>query len=151
MESFVVACDSRYYYSAGGASNNRSYYFDWSIMPEGKYEMMFSFISDSNQLSLNSQYSLYCNAINPINVYNASGTIGSRTIPFLGNATPHPINNGVGLANNIFTTNLTDNPPIICCRPNNNVFTIAINDGLAGTLIEFSDYVLTLYFKKINV
>lgn len=153
LESFNVVCDSRTNYSAGAGSQNRSYYFDWSVIPDGKYEITFSFISDSNTLSLLQQYSIFSNMISPQNAFQAGSRVGANTIAYLGTLRPDAVNNGTTPDTlNVLVANATDNPPVICNRPMTNIFTIGIYDGLSGTLVNpMSDYMLTLHFKPLRL
>jgi len=152
LEAFNVVCDSRTNYAAGAGSQNRSYYFDWSVIPDGKYELTFSFISDMNTLGLIQQYSIFSNMISPQNAFQAGSRVGANTIAYLGTLRPDAVNANVAPnANNVLVANSTDNPPVIVNRPMTNIFTIGIYDGLSGTLVNpFTDYMLTLHFKPLR-
>lgn len=152
LESHVVVIDSRTNYAAGTGQQSRQYYFDWSVIPDGKYELSFTFVSDSNTLDQFVQYTLFSNMISPQNVYQAGSRIGANTVAYLGTLALQGINNGAGNTNNIIKMGLTDNPPVICNRPMTNVFTIGVYDGLSGVLVPlFTDYMLTLYFKPLRI
>ncbi len=153
LESFNVVMDSRTFYSAGAGAQNRSYYFDWSSKADGKYEITFSFVSDSNALDLTRQYTMFSNMISPQNVYQAGDRVGANTIAYLGTLRSGAINSNIAPnPNNILVANSNDNPPVICNRPMTNVFTIGFYDGLSGTLVNpFTDYMLTLHFKPLRL
>ena len=152
LESHVVVMDSRTYYTAGAGQQNRQYYFDWSVIPDGKYEISFTFVSDSNTLDQLTQYTLFSNMISPQNVYQAGSRIGANSVAYLGTLALQGINNGAGQANNVFKMGLTDNAPVICNRPMTNIFTIGVYDGLSGNLVgAFTDYILTLYFRPLRM
>jgi len=151
LESFVVVMDSRTYYIAGDGQQNRQYYFDWSVIPDGKYELTFSFVSDGTTMTLFTQYCLFSNMISPQNVYQAGSGIGASTTPFLGYIVPNGLSTAGG-ATNVFSAERHTNAPIICNRPMTNIFTIGVFDGLSGTLATvFTDYVLTLHFKPLRL
>jgi hypothetical protein len=150
LESHVVVCDSRYYYSAGDGDWNRQYYFDWSVIPDGKYEITFSLVSDPVS-NLNDQYSVFSNVISPQNVYQASGNIGAITRAFIGNLHYATYNTPAVTANLLFADQHT-NPPVICNRPMTNIFTIGIFDGMSGTSnLTMPPYILTLHFKPLRL
>ena len=153
LESFNVVMDSRTFYSAGAGGNSRQYYFDWSVIPDGKYELSFSFISDMNTIDPNIQHTIFSNMISPQNVFQAGSRIGANTIAYLGVLKPVAVNVALDVgANNVFQANPPDNPPVICNRPMTNIFTIGIYNGLSGALTGFDfDYVLTLYFKPLRL
>lgn len=151
LESHVVVIDSRTYYGAGAGQQNRQYYFDWSVIPDGKYELSFTFVSDSNQLDQFVQYTLFSNMISPQNVYQAGSRIGANSVAYLGTLALQAVNNGTTQTNNLFKMGLTDNAPVICNRPMTNIFTIGVYDGLSGNLAPlFTDYMLTLYFRPLR-
>ena len=148
LESHVVVCDSRFSF-AGANDSSRQYYFDWSVIPDGKYEITFSLVSDT-AVNLADQYSLFSNMISPQNVYHASGSVGAQTVAFLGNLHFAAFNTAAGTSNFLFADQHT-NPPVICNRPMTNLFTIGVFDGMSGTNnATMPPYVLTLHFRPLR-
>jgi hypothetical protein len=148
LETHVVVMDSRYFY--GGDLWSRQYYFDWSVIPDGKYELTFSFMGDP-AANLNDNFSLFSNMISPQNVYQASGRIGANSVAFLGNLCYVGYNSPALTLTYLFADQTT-NPPVICNRPMNNIFTIGIFDGFSGANnVTTPAYILTLYFKPLRL
>ena len=150
LESFVVVCDSRYAFATIGGNWSKQYYFDWSVIPDGKYELTFSFVSVP-AVNIGDSYCLFSNMISPQNVYQASSRAGANTIAYLGtlryDAFDSTTNN-----NNYVYADVQTNPPIICNRPMTNIFSIGVFDGLApDSNITIPDYILTLYFKPLRL
>ena len=152
LESFVVVCDSNFNYSAGAGIYARQYYFDWSVIPDGKYELTFSFVSEATTtVDVADLYSLFSNMISPQNVYHASGNIGARTTAHLGNVNPVAFNTGASTSNYLFC-DINTNPPVIVNRPMTNIFTISIFDGMsANPSLTTPNYILTLHFKPLRL
>lgn len=149
LQSHVIVLDSRYAFS-GGFDYSRQYYFDWSVIPDGKYELTFSFMSDVST-TLQDQYSLFSNLISPINVYHASGFTGANTAAFLGSCRFGAFNGG-GSVYNFLYTEQHSNPPVLINRPMSNLFTIGIFDGMSGlNNTNTPGYILTLYLKPLRL
>ena len=153
LQAFNVVCDSAIFYGAGDGKQNRQYYFDWSVIPDGKYELTFSLVSDSSTVSTLIQYTLFSNMISPQNVYQAGDRVGANTIAFLGMLKTDAVNSGTSPDTlNSLVANLEDNPPVIVNRPMTNIFTIGIFNGLSGVLVNpMPDYLLTLHFKPLRL
>jgi hypothetical protein len=153
LGAFNVVMDSNTYYGAGDGKQNRQYYFDWSVIPDGKYELTFSLVSDASTISTLLQYTLFSNMISPQNVYQAGDRVGANTIAYLGTLRFDSINNGTTPGTlNCLIANATDNQPVICNRPMTNIFTIGIFNGLSGVLVNpMPDYMLTLHFKPLRL
>jgi len=150
LESHNIVLDSRYAYATIGGNWIKQYYFDWSVIPDGKYELSFSFISVP-QNNIGDTYSLFSNMISPQNVYQASSAIGARTIAYLGSLKYDAFNATTSNINYVYADQQT-NPPVICNRPMTNIFTISIFDGLAVDYnITIPDYILTLHFKPLRL
>ena len=125
LSQYVVVLDSRYYFSAGAGVQNRQYYFDWSVIPDGKYELTFTLVSDGAALDTALVPSIFSNMISPQNAYHASGNVGAQTHAFLGTLPLNALNASVMN----FQADLTANPPVVVNRPMTNLFTIGFFDG----------------------
>lgn len=152
LESHNVVCDSNFYYSAGAGTYARQYYFDWSVIPDGKYELTFSFVSEATvNVDAGDLFTIFSNMISPQNVYQASGSVGARTVAFLGNVNPMTFNTAAGTSNYLFC-DVNTNPSVICNRPMTNIFTIGIFDGMSGnSSLTCPNYILTLHFKPLRL
>ena len=151
LQSFAVVCDSNISYGAGAGQQNRSYYFDWSVIPDGKYELTFCLTTDATTIEMFNQYCLFSNMISPQNVYQAGSNPSANHTAFLGFLRPTGVAT-LGGASNVYIADLTSNAPLICNRPMTNIFTIGIFNGLTGVLANpFTDYILTLYFKPLRL
>ena len=150
LEAYVITMDSRYAYATIGGNWLKQYYFDWSVIPDGVYELSFSLISVP-QNNVGDTYSLFSNMICPQNVYQASGAIGARTLAYLGSLKYDAFNATTGNINYVYADQQT-NPPIICNRPTTNLFYISVFDGLAPDYnITIPDYILTLHLKALRI
>jgi hypothetical protein len=130
--------------------NNKTYLFNWTNLPEGRYEVTFSYrglnngdlvASDSPQVfvSLSST------------TYQATTTETNRVSQFMGSL--QIVTHDAGQA--YFTCNIHDNPPIFLpSRPNGAIVVRVLNGAfsdffntIAGSGL--AEYVMCLSFKKI--
>ena len=137
----------------GGNTNIMQYYFDWGQLPEGKYELSFTFVSDNITFVYN------VNTNSPIiiatdlgsNVYSNNTSI----ISALGMAVSNTL--FVNGNNNYFTSSpnalpITNMTTILYNRPYNNIFNILLTNNLnqLSTLFTNVGYTLTLTFRKLD-
>ena len=150
LEGHNIVIDSRYAFATFSGNWSKQYYFDWSVIPDGKYELTFSFISVP-QNNIGDTYSVFSNMISPQNVYQASSVVGARTIACLGSLKYDAFNATTGNINYVYADQQT-NPPIIVNRPMTNLFTIGIFDGLAADYnITIPDYIMTIHLKPLRL
>jgi hypothetical protein len=145
--SFNVCCDSsnNYYSQINGSTT--SFWFDWSLVPDGKYNLTFSYMSDDTTTTLSPVMTLWADFNGLENVYLANnGT--SRKINFLGSlkADKHG-------ANGFYYADINTNPAVQLTKPSNNVFTISLNNALTTTSYNTpvaAAYVLVLHFEACD-
>lgn len=128
--------------------SNYQYTFDWSLIPEGAYEMRFSFSSSE------------C-AVHDTIIISSPDLGASRnnfyTTPL---GTNQKYSNILGMAKSRITSNVptqafiadySDNAPVYFNSiPKNNFFTVNIASVVNGALVNIAvPYVLILSFKKI--
>ncbi len=64
MKTYQIYIDSANSINAATGGNVRDYKFDWNILPEGEYEMTFSFMSQLQKLTLaEAEATTYANQI----------------------------------------------------------------------------------------
>jgi hypothetical protein len=143
--SFNVCCDSsnNYYSQVNGSTTQ--FWFDWSLVPDGHYNLTFSYMSDDITSTLSPVMTLWVDFNGTENQYLANaGT--SRKINFLGSlkADKHG-------ANSFYYADTKLNPPVQLIKPTNNVFTVSLNNALTTTAYSTpvaAAYVLVLHFES---
>ena len=145
--SFNVCCDSsnNFYSQVNGSTT--SFWFDWSIVPDGKYDLTFSYMSDDTTSTLSPVMTLWVDFNSVGNTYLA-GNGQSNKINCLGSL----LSNKHG-ANSFYYADITSNPPTRLSKPTNNVFTVSLNEGLTTTAYSTpvaAQYVLVLHFEEVD-
>lgn len=146
--SFNVCCDSSNNFYSQIDGSTTSFLFDWTLVPEGNYDLTFSYMSDDTTITLSPVMTLWADLNGVEQCYLANGTSASRKINFLGilKASGHG-------ANTYYFADSTTNPPIRLQRPSNNNFTISLRNGLTTTAYTTpiaAQYVLILHFEKCD-
>jgi hypothetical protein len=143
--SFNVCCDSsnNYYSQINGSTT--SFFFDWGLIPDGKYDLTFSYMSDDTTTTLSPVMTLWVDFNSAGNSYLANAG-QSKKINFLGNlkADKHG-------ANAFYYADTQLNPPVQLIKPTNNVFTVSLNNALTTTAYSTpvaAPYVLVLHFES---
>ncbi len=145
MESYNVYIDSNQasFATAGNIANE--YYINWaSIMPEGSYNVSFSYISQSDDIYGGLEIgTVFCN-LGGNNQFKA-GSSSTGVIGFLS-----IIN--IGTSNCYLYCESTANPKVyLKQRPNENELIVRICDGLDTTDdIETPHYCMILHFERIS-
>jgi len=118
--SFNVCCDSsnNYYSQINGSTT--SFFFDWGLIPDGKYDLTFSYMSDDITTTLSPVMTLWVDFNSAGNNYLSNGG-QTKKINFLGSlrADKHG-------TNSFYFADITSNPPVRLSKPTNNVFTVYI-------------------------
>lgn len=143
--SFNVCCDSsnNYYSQVNGSTTQ--FFFDWGLIPDGKYDLTFSYMSDDTTSTLSPVMTLWVDFNSAGNTYLANAG-QSKKINFLGSlrADKHG-------ANSFYFADTTSNPPTRLSKPTNNVFTVSLNNALTTTSYSTpvaAQYVLVLHFES---
>ena len=129
---------------------NSQYFFDWNVLPEGKYKLTFSFIS-SNVNQSNVEYIPILNvALGQSTNFNADPLrISAITTNTIGVLIPYVVS-----ANSYLYADKNINHPIILNRPSQNNFKVDILDDTNTRWIgtdfnEMESYVLTLSLEQV--
>ena len=126
--SFSVCCDSsnNFYQQIDGSTT--SFIFDWTLVPEGNYNLTWAYMSDDTTITLSPVMTLWADFNGVGQTFLANGTSASSKINFLGilRASGHG-------ANTYYYADSTTNPPIRLQRPTNTIFTISLRNGLTTT------------------
>lgn len=139
---------------SGNNNNSKIYNFDWSSLPESRYEVTFTFIADSTTTSLNVVNACIYADIGITQSYEATQLPNNISSSMLG--TLNIINNFTTTSRNFMVESSFNAPTIINKRPNNNKVLIeictfdAIKTLYPSTLGVIQPYVLTLNFKKLD-
>ncbi len=140
-----------------GASNNKSYFFDWSILPDVPYKLYFSFVSAEDS------YTATVNLTPPL--IGVDFGISKTSYVANGTSIQAVTHNDIGFLQKKVGCNITgsstfylvaekhSNPPIYLeGRPRNNTFSIFIhtplNVGYTPTIV-LASYYLILYFEPL--
>ena len=137
---------------SSGIPSNGLHYFDWTVLPEAKYKVTFSFMSGFQSLAnMPSIPSLYID-LGQNTVYTSSlNTSIAKQTQCVGMLFPNFIN-----ANSYLCTTKDSTSTIyLCSRPNSNQFNVRILNNITGanwldntnTLI--TNYMLNLTFETI--
>jgi hypothetical protein len=141
-------------------NSNKNYYIDWSaILPQGEYELTFSFISEGNTIANFVQLPLiYADFLSQANVDAVQSGFQGNSSNLLG--TIFPINLDPNAHICFFRADSKFNPPIFLAnRPYSNNFNIKVlsNDNPATPWIDeatmsasIGAYVMILHFTLLK-
>lgn len=141
-------------------NSDKSYFIDWSArMPQGKYRLSFTFISEGNKVqTLTSIPVVYCDLASSSNsIYPQSAVYPNTNV--LGTLFPTLMDSNAHIS--CFRADLNSNPPIyLSNRPYNNLFNVQILNNNVPPL-EYLDestipanigmYMLTLHFELLEL
>jgi hypothetical protein len=147
VQIFNVVCDSSNNYVSQVNGSSTQYYFDWTKLPEGKYKMTFSYMSDDTTTTLSPVMTLW-NDFNSADGTYLAGNGVNPMISFMG--VLFPDKHG---ANGYYYAGAVDNPPVLMYKPNNNYFNIFLRNGLTMTSYSTptaSQYVLMMNFELVE-
>lgn len=139
---------------AGSSTSNANYYFDWSVLPQGKYKLTWVFVGAP--CDMNPLLSIPMLEINlgQASVFRVDSTnVQATTTNCVGILTPNALVDACYLF-----ADLTTNAPIfLSSRPTNNEFNARIrtNDALSIFFLDSNgeplpEYVLTLSLELVE-
>ena len=100
-----------------------NYAFDWNVLPKGRYEVSFSFLSESNAYWGSGPFPQLFVDLGQNNSFTTGSSTGATPTKFIGLLRPET---NLGPAVN-YTAVYTDNPPfLIESLPRNNIITVQI-------------------------
>ena len=133
-----------------GTVANKSFFIDWSILPESRYKLTFSFASSTLANSTTYEAMLFINEIGCSNNIVCMGPYGStaNNAGFIG-----IIRDNINMG--FLSTNLTDNPPsYLRGRPTANQITVKINRNYTDVDVEYdplpNKYTLILSLEQLD-
>ena len=144
METYNVYIDSNdaSLDTEGNVANE--YYINWaSILPDGSYNVSFSFISRSDDIYIGVDIpNVFCN-LGGRNQFKANGS-AINVLGFLSTV-------NIAINNSYLYAELTANPKVyLKQRPNENTLTVRICDGMNTDLtIPTIQYSMVLHFEKL--
>jgi len=149
--------------TAGSSANlptDKSYFIDWSAyLPNGEYELTFSFIAEGNQLTTFPTIPLvYIDLLSQAEIKAPQSVFQATSSNFLGALYPTQFHQST---NYIFfrAENHTNNPIFMSNRPYNNEFRVQILNNSNppipyvdqnATPQPINDYILNLNFKLLK-
>jgi len=161
-QSFNVVINSNFCTTetAGNATNDKNYYIDWtSILPQGEYQLSFSFIAEGNQLTtLPTVPLIYIDFLTQGKIDAVQPSYQATSSNFLGMVYPIVFHNATNY--NYFRADIQSNNPIyLSNRPYTNNFRVQIltNDNppvpyvdQTAAPVSIAPYVLNLHFKLLK-
>jgi hypothetical protein len=147
-KSYSVVLNSTNKISSGASLSECRFGMNWGILPDGEYEVHFTFISKVMNLSTTDIACINVN-LGSSNVFQAGANTSANTLNFLGIAKPYLISTTAYLLSEDNT-----NPPIFLnARPRDNYIEVIINandniTAFAPTVGAMLDWVLQLQFTQ---
>jgi hypothetical protein len=147
MSKYNIIINSNSRLGTSSNSSNHQYTFDWSSIPEGHYDLTFSFISTESTLLDTIGISLPDLGVSR-NIFTTTSSTGQSFSSIIGAIRSVP----TSTSSNIYYANTTDNPSIwIQSTPKSNTFNVNLCyvNSLEPYDIE-ANYSLILSLKSIN-
>jgi len=163
MKSYNIVVNSNFCTTetAGNANSDKSYYIDWtSIMPQGEYELSFSFISEATDtINVYGNIALlYVDFLSQGNINAVQPKFQATASQFLGMLFPTILHQATDSAT-LRSEQQSNNPIFLINRPFNNNFRVQILNN-ANPPVDWVDdatipnapapYVMNLHFKLIK-
>jgi hypothetical protein len=137
----------------GATNSQKKYNFDWSTLPQGKYEVHYSYVGEINAYN-GTKNALLNVELGCSKVFVCGANTQAQTSNFLGCLIPLSAQLGAGF--DIFRVEDMTNPPIhLDSKPSNNFFEVKVTDE-AGALYtdsaaaDLAPYILTLSFDLLE-
>ena len=149
---YNVAIDSNYQYINSGNLANYSYYINWSsIMPEGSYKMTWSFMTSSQANFDNAQNGGLALNIGASNYYSTKQLNSAQSTTFVGLLGT----NDIAPIHYLYADQDTNPPIFLLNRPNENVLTVTICNGINPQSLYnvpalVGEYMLILSFESVK-
>lgn len=145
-KSYNVVLNSTNKISAGASLADCRFGMNWGILPDGEYEVHFTFISKVMNLSTTDIACINVN-LGSSNVFQAGSNTSANTINFIGVAKPYLVNTSAYL----LSEDITNPPLFLNGRPRDNYIDVLINanDNITAftpTTGSMADWVLQLQF-----
>jgi len=145
-KSYNVVLNSTNKISAGASLADCRFGMNWGILPDGEYEVHFTFISKVMNLSTTDIACINVN-LGSSNVFQAGSNTSANTINFIGVAKPYL----VGTSSYLLSEDSTNPPLFLNGRPRDNYIDVLINanDNITAftpTTGSMADWVLQLQF-----
>ena len=138
-------------YGVGTNNSQKTYYFDWSQLMQGRYELTFSYVGQVNNLTGGTIPLLYIDVGQYGNIEILSGSFKNGT--YLGFLKPYVL----GTVSYLYSNDGENGSIILGTRPVQNNITVSILNN-SSTQTFFSDsnsqppanYILSLKFKLLD-
>ena len=137
----------------GVVNSQKKYNFDWTILPEGKYEVHYSYIGEINAFN-GTKMALLNVELGCSKVFVTGPTIQAQTSNFLG--TLVPLSAQLGANFDVLRAEDFTNPPLhLDNRPFNQQFEVKVTDETGAlytdsAAADLAPYVLTLSFDLLE-
>ena len=138
---------------SSGIAVNGMHCFDWTVLPDCKYKLTFSFMSGpQNLLAYPSIPCLFVDLGQTTYYTNTLNSVNAKTTQFLGTLLPNLVS-----GNSYFSTNREANTILyLLNRPSNNQFNVRILNNINGNNWldlngnTITNYILTLTLETID-
>jgi hypothetical protein len=139
---------------AATTTSNATYYFDWSVLPEGKYKLTWVFAGGPCDMAPLDAIPMLEVGLGQASVFrvdpNATRAASSNVVGIL-------VPNALADAAFLYA-DLASNPPVfLASKPNSNAFSVRILTNEAPALLfadangaQIPEYVLTLSFERVH-
>jgi hypothetical protein len=147
-KSYTVVLNSTNKISSGASLSDCRFGMNWGILPDGEYDVHFTFISKVMNLSSTDIACINVN-LGSSNVFQAGANTSANTLNFLGIAKPYL----VSTTSYLLSEDNTNPPVFLNARPRDNYIDVIINandniTAFAPTVGAMLDWVLQLHFTQ---
>ena len=150
--SFSVVIDSVDAY-AGANVYDKKYAIDWSFLPEGEYDLTFSFVSSPATAVASDVKGIALEGLGTqLQVYLAGSQTDTKSCNLIGLL--NRVNFNDGTARQRFQQPSFNPPVVLKQRPSNNIFGVKMintTSGTGATAGMGGSYILILHFNKRGV
>ena len=149
--SFSVVIDSTAHFKFNSVYDI-DYAIDWSFLPEGEYDLTFSFNQTAMPLAATNVKAIALLGLGTqMKTYTAGSLTDTKTSNVIGLLTLSNFNNG-SVDRQTFTQSNYNPPIILNSRPGNNIFKVKImaSSTIVGSVGMGGSYLLILHFNKRN-
>ena len=164
VKSYNVVVNSNFCTTttAGNANSDKSYYIDWtSILPQGEYELTFSFISEATDILnvYNNIALIYVDFLSQGNIEAVQPNFQATSSQFLGMLFPTILHQATDSAT-LRSEQQSNNPIFLVNRPYSNNFRVQILNNANPPVAWVDDaaipnppasYVMNLNFKLLKL
>ena len=150
--SFSVVIDSVDAFENVNGVYNRKYAIDWSFLPEGEYDLTYSFVSAPSLAGASDVKGIALEGLGTqLQVYLAGSQTDTKSCNLIGLL--NRVNFNDGTAKQRFQQPSFNPPVVLKQRPSNNIFSVRMVNTISGSASAGmgGTYILILHFSKRGV